>query len=145
MACAQGDLEAIGPESTRYGITSTMLLSCNLFEINVITNKLVLELTRFKDLHSQCNFKTLYDWLKDLFGLKWPQKEAPTSHAVAKGIERLRAQLRNLKKRHTSAEKDQLIAEFLQQDFLLPRLGLGLNSGRARIVHFSPAKAADLS
>ena len=103
---------------------------------------MVLELTRFKDLHSQCNFKTLYDWLKDLFGLKWPQKEAPTSHAVAKGIERLRAQLRNLKKRHTSAEKDQLIAEFLQQDFLLPRLGLGLNSGRARIVHFSPAKSS---
>ena len=76
---------------------------------------MVLELTRFKDLHSQCNFKTLYDWLKDLFGLKWPQKEAPTSHAVAKGNERLRAQLRNLKKRHTSAEKDQLIDQGLKE------------------------------
>ena len=134
MACAL-DSE-VGPESTRNG----MLLSSNsnLLEIDTITNKIVLELARFKDLHPSCTLKSLYSWLKDLFGAKSPEKEEPTSHAVAKSIERLRAQLSNLKKRHTSAQKDQLIAEFLQQDFLLPRLGLC--SGR--IVHFSPAKSS---
>ena len=138
MACAL-DSE-VGPESTRNGITSSMLLSSNsnLLEIDTITNEIVLELARFKDLHPSCTLKSLYSWLKDLFGAKWPEKEEPTSHAVAKSIERLRAQLSNLKKRHTSAQKDQLIAEFLQQDFLLPRLGLC--SGR--IVHFSPAKSS---
>ena len=141
MACALDIGKEVGPESIRNGITAEKLLSycdngsTHLLEINAVTNKLVIELAGFKDLHPDCSFKTLCEWLKDLFGVKWPKDEAPTSQAILKSLERLRAQLRNLKKGYTSAQKDQLIAEFLQQDFILPKLGF--NNG-----HRVPAKTA---
>lgn len=128
---------ALDLELDRNGISAAVLLSndVSLPEIDAVTNKIVLELAKFKDFH-QCTFKTLYKWIKDLFGVKWPPNEAPTLPAIVKSIERLRAQLMNLKKHHTSIQKDQLIAEFLQQNFVLPKLGLS----HGRVIHFSPAK-----
>ena len=51
-------------------------------------------------------------------------------------IERLTARLSKLRKQHTTLEKDETISEFLQQEFVLPRLGLY----KGRVLHFSPAK-----
>ena len=72
----------------RNGINAEMLLSNDgsLPEIDAVTNKIVLELAQFKDCH-QCTFKSLYKWIKDLFGVKWPLNEVPTPPAVAKSIE----------------------------------------------------------
>lgn len=141
MACNE-----LGPECTKSGITTSMLLSYasaeshinvqHLPEVRTVTNELLLELVRFKDRHSQCTFKTLYFWVKELYGKKWPQEEAPTSQAITKSIERLSARLSKLKKLHTTPEKDGAISEFLQQEYVLPKLGFC----KGRVLHFSPAK-----
>ena len=132
-----------GKECTQNGITGPMLLSyvsptsaANLPEVETITNGLLLELVRFKDQHLQCTLKTLYRWMKDLYGKRWPQEEAPTSFAINKSIERLSAKLSKLKKQHTSLEKDDSLSKFLQQEYVLPKLGLC----RGRVLHFSPAR-----
>ena len=132
-----------GEQCTKNGITTAMLLSyvssdaaTHPPEVEIITNGLLLQLVRLKDSHSQCTLKTLYAWMKDVYGRKWLQEEAPTSLAINKSIERLSARLTKLKKNHTSAEKDELISEFLLQEYVLPKLGLY----RGRVLHFSPAK-----
>ena len=107
----------------------------HLPEVQKITNNLIFELTRFKDRHSQCTFRTFHDWLRKLYGKNWPE-EAPTVQAITKSIDRLGARLCKLKKQHTTAEKEKTISDFLQQEYDLPRLGLC----KGRVLHFSPAK-----
>ena len=132
-------VDELGPECTKNGINVSMLLSyvlktstesCvqHLPEVQTVTNELVLELIRFKDRHSQCTFRHFQEWMQHLFGKKWPT-EAPTSQAISKSTERLMARLSKLKKLHS-------ISEFLQQEYVLPRLGLS----KGRVLHFSPVK-----
>ena len=57
----------LGPQCTVYGITSSALLSYAfpisyvqvLPEVEQVTNEIVLELVKFKDMHSQCTYRTL--------------------------------------------------------------------------------------
>ena len=93
---------AAGPICSKNGITSSMLLSyvstkscVRLPEVQTITNELILELSRFRDQHSQCTFKTLHEWIRALHGSIWPQEEALTYQAISKSIEWLTASLRN--------------------------------------------------
>lgn len=120
-------MAAVGPICSKNDITSSMLLSyvstksrVHLPEVQTITNELVLELSRFKDRHSQCTFKTLHEWIRALHGSIWPQEEAPTYQAISKSIERLTARLSKLKKQHSTAKKDEIISEFLQHEYILP-------------------------
>ena len=80
LECAAMAVVAVGPICSKNGITSSMLLSyvstkscvCSP-EVQTITNELILELSRFKDQHSQCTFKTLHEWIRalhEVFGLK---------------------------------------------------------------------------
>lgn len=141
MAAVTDDM-AVGPECTKRGIYAAQLLSYlskdtteHLMELDLVTNALVLELAHFKDKHSQLTFKLLHSWVKELFGTSWPE-QPPTHQAISRSIERLSAKLSKLKKQSSSEEKDGIIHEFLQQEFVLPRLGF--RSGR--IVRFSPVK-----
>ena len=131
----------VGPACTKHGITPSILLSgCGLFELNSITNEIVLELARFKDRHSQCTLKDVYLWIKDLFGSKWPE-QPPNQDAVTQSIKRLSAGLSKLKKCSTSTEKEGKIIEYLQHDYVLPHLGFH----KGKIIHFSVAKQSSRS
>ena len=101
------------------GIRESMLLSeseIHLHEIPMITN----ELMKFKNLHSECTFKTFQRWLEDIYGGKWPQPESPTCQAFTKCIERLNARLVRIKKQRNCLEKDTVISEFLQRKVCSP-------------------------
>jgi len=104
---ASAVVSEVGPECTKHDIKSSMLLSdCDLPELESVTNGLILELVRFKERHSQCTFRKLFKWIKDLFGTKWPE-QAPNQQAVIQSIKRLSAGLSKLKKCSTSStEKD---------------------------------------
>ena len=65
----------------------------------------------------------------------WPQEEPPTCQAISKSIERLTARLSKLKKQHSTAKKDEIISEFHQQEYVLPKLGFY----KGRVLHFSLA------
>ena len=93
-------LYELGPICSKNGITSSMLLMyplnhVRLPEVETITNELVLELSRFKDRHSQCTFKTLHEWIRAVHGSIGPQ-EAPTYQAISKSID---AKYQRLKRR----------------------------------------------
>ena len=134
----------VGLICSKNGITSSMLFSyvstkscvC-LPEVQTITNELILELSRFKDQHLQCTFKTLHEWIRALHdGSIWPQEEAPTYQAISKSIERLTARLSKLKKQHSTAKKYEIISGFLEHEYVLQKLGFY----KGRVLHFSPAK-----
>ena len=136
-------VDELGPNCSKNGITSLMLLSyvstescVRLPEVQTITNKLVFKLSRFKDRHSQCTFKTLHEWIRALHGSMWPQEQPPICQAFSKSIEWLTARLSKLKKQHSTAKKDEIISGFLQQEYVLPKLGFY----KGRVLHFSPAK-----
>ena len=117
----------------------TITPTFSVYQIPCITNELILKLLRFKNLHSECSFKTLFCWVKDLFGKKWPLPDSPTCQAVIKSIDRLNARFAKLKKKqHSSSVKEMEIAHFLQEEFLLPKLGYR----KGKIVNFSPAKSS---
>lgn len=127
----------VGPKCTQMGITSELLLTraSHLLEVEPITNEMVLELAAFKDKY-QCTFKMLHQWIKELFGKRWPEK-APTCQAIIKSVERLRARLSKLKKVPTAFEgKEEKILELLQEDFTLPSLGFC----GGKVVRFSSVK-----
>ena len=134
----------LGPQCTVYGITSLALLSYAspisyvqvLPEAEQVTNEIVLELVKFKDMHSQCTYRTLYDWIKALYGTKWPLEEAPTPQTITKSIERLGARFSKVKKQHNGSMKDVTISEFLEQEYVLPRLGYF----KGRVLQFSPVR-----
>lgn len=103
-----------------------------------VTNALILELLKFKYQHSGCTFKIFRHWLEHLYGDEWPQPDSPTCQAITRSTERLSAKLSKLKKQHTSLEKDDVLSEFLQQEFVLPTLGFR----KGTVVSFSPVKKA---
>ena len=125
------------------GVKKEMLLSyvncpeehVSVPHISTVSNRLLLELVRFKNEHAQCTFRILYCWVQDLFGINWPE-EPPTLQSFTKSIERLQARLDKLKKQHTSTKKDSNIEMFLDEEYHLPSIGLR----RGQVLHFSPAK-----
>ena len=105
-------------------------------EVSVITNGLILDLLKFKYEHSQITFKIFYQWVQEIYGEKWPQPELPTCQALTRCVERLTAKLTKIKKQHSSVEKERLISEFLQGEFVLPKLGLY----NGKVIYFSPPR-----
>ena len=83
-----------------------------LSEVPVVSNELILELARFKHRYPECTFKTLYSWIKDIYGDKWPLPDSPTCIAIIKSIERLDARFLKLKKQHSSVNKEIEISNF---------------------------------
>ena len=133
----------VGQICSQLGIDSSSLLSYlssqsikQLPEVDseTISNGLILELLRFKDQHSQCTFKILYSWVRDLYGKSWPYESPPTSKAITKSIRRLMEVSQKFKKE--KSYKSRKVAEFLQQEYTLPKLGIH----KGKVVHFSPAK-----
>ena len=123
------------PVQIRALLTSSMLLEhvTKFPELEKVTNELV----HFKDHTRECSFQTLYLWIKQLYGKSWPEKP-PTIQAIARSISRLSARLAKLRKQHSSPEKDSSICEFLQQEFILPSIGLR----HGRVQHFSPKRSS---
>ena len=107
---------SVGKTCANQGITSSIHVT-KLPELEKVTNEIVLE---FKDHTRECSFQT---WIKQLYGKSWPEKP-PTIQAIARSISRLSARLAKLRKQHSSPEKDSSICEFLQQEFILPSIGL---------------------
>ena len=133
---------SVGKTCANQGITPSMLLEhvTKLPELEKVTNEIVLELVHFKDHTRECSFQTLYLWIKQLYGKSWPEKP-PTIQAIARSISRLSARLAKLRKQHSSPKKDFSICEFLQQEFILPSIGLR----HGRVQHFSPKRTASSS
>lgn len=133
---------------TTYGIDEKVLLSYvgtesvkHLEELPFVTNELVLNLVKFKHLHPKCTFNVIYSWIRDIYGEKWPQPDSPTCQAIIRCIERLTARFSKLKKQHTSSEKEQALNDFLQDEFLLPKLGFR----KGKVVKFSPTRPSKKS
>ena len=134
---------SVGPECTRVGVKNEMLLSyvncpeerVSVPHISTISNRLLLELVRFKNEHAQITFRILYCWVQDLFGINWPE-EPPTLQSLTKSIERLQARLAKIKKQHSGTKKDSDVEVFLNEQYVLP--SIGLHNGQ--VLHFSPAK-----
>lgn len=120
MATARDQADSeVGPLCTRSGIYSSMLTNRlddpQLPELEHVTVGLVLELAQFKDNHIQFSFKDTYQWIKCLFGSKWPDSCPPTSQAVAKSIERLAVRYSKMKKTPKSVSlREDKISEFLR-------------------------------
>ena len=117
----------MGPECVRFGVQEVILLSyvksstCRqqatvvIPKVPLVSNKLVLELLCFKDQHAQCTYRTMYCWLQDLFGKRWPKEAAPSLQSLTKSIERLKAKQSKLKKQHTGVDKEATLETFLHQ------------------------------
>ena len=117
------------------GITASMLLENEprLPALEKVTNEIVLELIHFKYGNQRCTFQMFYVWLRTLYGEYWPD-QPPTIQAIIRSITRLSARLAKLKKQHKSLEKDAVILGFMQQEFILPSIGLH----HGKVQHFSP-------
>ncbi len=122
-------------ELAEYGIQPSMLLANNPPEVPFVTNQLVLELFKFKDQHG-CTVKQVNEWIKKLFGSRWPEQQGPSYQATTRSIFRLRAKFDKLRKQSASSEKEASIAEFFQQEYALPKLGYI----HGQVVSFSPPK-----
>ena len=108
------------------GITNIMLLSYeslkslsskqlrHLPETEMVTNGLMIELSKFKDNHGQCTSSMLHSWIKDLFGKNWPQTSPPTTQAIVNSVDRLIAKYRKLQKQHSSIKKEEIISSFFE-------------------------------
>ena len=117
------------------GITNIMLLSYEslksssskqlhrLPETEMVTNGLIIELSKFKDNHGQCTSSMLHSWIKDLFGKNWPQTSPPTTQAIVNSVDRLIAKYRKLQKQHSSIKKEEIISSFFQEEYTLPQSG----------------------
>ena len=138
MATAFDYTNHIGPFCMRSGISSSMLLYNHpIPELEHVNNGLILELFHFKESYNQCTNQDLYRWIKSLLGKKWPDCP-PTYQAVTKSTERLLQRYRKLKKTPNCFEqREDMITEFLQNDYKLPLLGFH----KGRVVHFTPVKS----
>ena len=107
------------------GITNLMLLSYDTLKpshlpgIELITNKFIIELKKFKDSH-QCSSKIWSSWIKDLYGKHWPQENPPTTQAIINSTDRLIAKHKNLQKQQFSSKKNEIMFNFLQE-YVLPQ------------------------
>ena len=126
-------------ECLKSGLTESMLLSHSLQhplpEVSVITNGLIPDLVKFKNEHHGITYKVLYQWVEEIYG-EWPYPESPTCEAIVRCIERLTAKVIKIKKQHSSVEKDELMSQFLQDEFSLPKLGFR----KGKVVNFSPPR-----
>lgn len=122
------------------GLSESMLLSYPrshaLPSISPIVNGLILDLFELKCEHSGVTYKVFHQWVKEIYGEKWPEPESPTSQAIVRCVTRLTARQARIRKQHTSVEKERLMSEFLQEEFILPRLGLH----KGRVINFSPPR-----
>lgn len=107
----------------------------HLPRLPTVTNELILELIKFKNQHSECTYKTFHCWLIDIYGEQWPQPDSPTYQAITRSVERLNARLTKIKKQHSSSKKEETLSGFLQEEFILPKLGFC----RGKVVNYSPA------
>ena len=57
-------------------------------------------------------------------------------HKLLLDVTRLTARQAKIRKQHTSVGKERLMSEFLQEEFILPRLGLH----KGRVINFSPPR-----
>lgn len=112
------------------------LRSRPLPSISSISNELILDLFKLKCEHSAVTYKDVYQWIKEIYGEKWPEPESPTWQAIVRCVTRLNARLAKIRKQHTSVKKERLMSEFLQEEFRLPRLGLH----KGKVINFSPPR-----
>ena len=123
-------------ELVRNGLSEAMLLSRKpLPEIVSITNSTILDLIKFKNDHGIA-FNVFYCWLEEIYGEKWPYPDPPTCPAIIKCVDRLFAKSVKIKKQRSSQSKEKLISEFLQEEFILPTVGLR----RGQVITFSPPR-----
>lgn len=137
-ATASEPLTPLGPECAKYRLTSQDILAGHIKEIPFVTNQLIIELLKFKDATPNCSYKMLLNWLKMIYGSRWPQENSPTLAAVTKSIERLKAQHFILKKKRDCQAKQVELSHFLQEVYTLPKLGYC----KGKVCHFSPPKEA---
>ena len=74
----------------------------------------------------------------DLYGEAWPHESPPTVKAITRSVRRLMEIYQKLDK--AKSFKGEEISEFLQQEFVLPKLGIF----KGQVVHFSPIKKSQL-
>ena len=132
-------------ELSKNGMNELMLLSYipdkqtelePLPQLSTISNGLILELVDFKHQNSKCTFKTVYCWIRELYGVNWPPNSPPTCQAVTRSIERLTARLQKVKKMCSCEKKDEMLIKFLKEEFVLPNLGF--HKGIKVVHHSSP-------
>ena len=99
-------------------------------ELPSVTNQLILELLTFKDATPNCSYKMFYHCLQMFYGSRWPHEALA---AFTKSTERLKAQYYKLKKKR---EKEMELSNFLQEDYVLPKLGIC----RGKVQQFTPPK-----
>ena len=133
-----------------FGLSESMLLSyvesgdmCSkhLPQLPAVTNELILELVKFKNKHSECTYKTFHRWLIDIYGERWPQPDSPTYQAITRSVERLNARLTKIKKQHSCGEKEEVLSSFMQEEFILPKLGFH----KGKVVNYSPTTSKSAS
>ena len=78
----------------------------------------------------------MYYWIKDVYDKKWPEKEAPTCHAITRSNERLTARFNKLKIKNNIIPEIETITTFLQEEYALPKQGFC----KGQVLHFSPLK-----
>ena len=129
----------VGEVCFRVGIDPSLLLShisapvvVQLPEVQAPSNTLILELLRYKDQHSQCTFKVFYCWLKDVYGINWPDETLLTPKAITRSVRRLMEVFEMLNKKSCKTE----VTEFLKQEYILPKLGIY----NGKVVYFNPVK-----
>lgn len=93
-------------------------------EVSTVTNQLMLELSRLKDATPRCSFSMLLDWLRKIYGSRWPTESPPTLQAVTKSIERLKAKHSKLKKIRDVNRRESEVTSWLHEEYYLPKLGL---------------------
>ena len=116
----------VGESLQKLNITHSTLLTCandpastELTPVTVITNGTVLDLHDFMCRHCECTYLSLTQWLSCLYGDKWP-KESPTVKSITQSVKRLSARYEKVKKLPTSAEKEQKMFDFLNEEYHLP-------------------------
>ena len=93
-----------------------------LTQIPKVTNAVVLDLHYFMSRQPKCTYKSLAQWLAHLFGDMWPKDMPPTVKALTLSVKQLLAKRDKLKKLRSSSEKDQKILEFMDEEYILPRI-----------------------
>lgn len=116
----------------KFNITSSSLLSFtepsasaqdkHLPSVSVVTNEIVLDLYQFMCTHSECTYKSLFQWLSCLYGDKWPSSNPPSIKAITQSIKRLLAKMDKLKKLSNSTDKQQKISCLLNEQYSLPHV-----------------------
>lgn len=77
-----------------------------LKEISTVTNEIILELAKLKYENPSVTFAIFYQWVRDLYGDRWPQHDSPTRQAVTRSVSRLKAQFEKLKKLRSCDDKE---------------------------------------